>query len=48
VLVQEILETSAARSPRKVALICAGQPYTYEQVDSGANRLAHGLRDCGV
>jgi amino acid adenylation domain-containing protein len=48
VLLQGILETKAACSPQKIALVCAGQPYTYAQLDASANRLAHGLRDRGV
>ncbi len=47
-LVHEYLETSACRTPDKLALICDGQRLTYRQVDERANRLANGLVAAGV
>lgn len=47
-LVHEFLENSAKRAPDKVALICAGQRFTYRQVDEGANRVANGLLAAGA
>jgi long-chain acyl-CoA synthetase len=48
VLVHQFLENSAARTPDKVALICAGQRLTYRQIEEDANRVAHALRSAGV
>jgi len=47
-LVQDFLETSAARLPDKLALVCAGQRLTYADIDQCANRLANALRHHGV
>jgi amino acid adenylation domain-containing protein len=47
-LVHEYLETSAGRTPDKLALICDGQRLTYRQVDQRANRLASGLVSAGI
>lgn len=47
-LVNDCLERSAARTPDKVALICAEMRLTYREIDAMANRLAHALRDGGV
>jgi amino acid adenylation domain-containing protein len=47
-LVQDFLENSAARTPEKVALVTAGQRFTYAQVEDMANRLAHALTAGGV
>ncbi len=42
-LVQDFLLDSAARQPDKVALIHGAQRFTYGEIDSMANRLAHAL-----
>ncbi|HEU5069702.1 MAG TPA: AMP-binding protein [Verrucomicrobiae bacterium] len=47
-LVQHFLESSARRLPEKVALVCAGRRYTYQELDVMANRVAHALRSLGV
>ncbi len=46
--VEQFLESSATRYPHKVALICGNQRFTYEQLDTRANQLAHALMDAGV
>ena len=46
--VEEFLEDSAARTPRKVGLVANGQRLTYAAVDGMANRLAHALIQIGV
>jgi long-chain acyl-CoA synthetase len=47
-MVHEFLQTSAARHPDKVALVCQGRRLTYEWLEQAANRLAHALREAGV
>ena len=47
-LVQDFLKNSAARQPDKVALIHGAQRFTYAEIDSMANRLAHALIAQGV
>ena len=47
-LLQSILETKATLGPHKAALIFGGLSFTYAELDSSANRLAHALRDRGV
>ncbi len=47
-LVQSFLESSAARLPYKVALVCDDQRLTYAQIDQMANRLAHALVKGGL
>ncbi len=47
-LVQDFLKHSAARQPDKVALIHGAQRFTYAEIDSMANRLAHALIAQGV
>lgn len=47
-LVHEFLEKTADRLPDKTALIVDGNRWTYRQIDSHANRLAHALREGGV
>lgn len=47
-LVQELLERTAARMPDTVALVCGSSRLTYGAIDAAANRLAHGLGQLGV
>ena len=42
--VHELFEEQARRSPDAVALISGAQQWTYKELDSRANRLAHRLR----
>ena len=48
ILVQDFLQTSAARQPRKVALVCGERRFTYERLDGMVNRLANALIERGV
>ncbi len=43
-LVHELLERSAERTPDKVGLICGDQRLTYAELEASANRLAYALR----
>jgi amino acid adenylation domain-containing protein len=45
---QDYLEASAARLPDKVALVCGQQRLTYADLETRANRVAHGLVRLGV
>lgn len=45
---EEFLERSAARLPRKTALVCGEQRFTYSELETQANRLAHALQALGV
>jgi long-chain acyl-CoA synthetase len=47
-LAQDFLEDSAVRLPNKVALVCDGKRWTYGEIDTMANRLAHALVNMGV
>jgi len=47
-LVQDFLRNSAARLPAKPALVCGAERWSYAELETTANRLAHGLRDMGV
>ncbi len=47
-MVRHFLEHSAARLPRKVALVAEGRRYTYEELDRRANQVAHFLHSIGV
>ena len=47
-LLDRYLQDSAERHPSKEALICGAQRATYEQVNAGANALAHALRELGL
>lgn len=47
-LVQDFLESSAARLPGKVALVWDDIRLTYAEVDAMANRVANSLRGLGV
>lgn len=47
-LLEQFLEQTAARVPDKVALVCDGRRVTYSEIDTEANRIAHGLIARGV
>jgi len=47
-LIQDFLESSAARLPEKVALVCDQQRLTYAQIDAMANRLANAMLANGL
>lgn len=47
-LVHEFLERSTERLPGKTALVAGGTRLSYAELETGANRLAHALRDGGV
>ena len=47
-LVESFLETSAGRWPDKTALVCGSRRWTFAQLETMANRLAHGLLAEGV
>ena len=46
--VHELFEEWAGRTPDAVALVFAGEPLTYAELNRRANRLAHHLRERGV
>lgn len=46
-LADDFLENSAARLPRKQALVVGEKRFTYRQVEEDANRLAHALLEEG-
>lgn len=46
--VEEFLEASAERFPDKIALVVGEQRYTYRELNSQADRLAHALAGIGV
>ncbi len=48
VLVHELAEASADRTPDAVALVFEDQELTYRQLDERANQLAHRLRSLGI
>ena len=47
-LLQEFLENTSRRLPRKTALIAGGTRLTWGEVEEGANRLARSLAGAGV
>ena len=47
-LVQDFLHESSRMYPDKVALVCAGERLTYDQIEQQANRLARALHQHGV
>lgn len=47
-LIQDFLERHAARQPEAIALVCANRRVSYGELDALANRVAHGLQQCGV
>ncbi|MBI2929400.1 MAG: AMP-binding protein [Verrucomicrobia bacterium] len=47
-MVQDLLQQSAARLPNKTALVCGGQRLTYAEIEAMANRLANALVQHGV
>ncbi|WP_191500077.1 non-ribosomal peptide synthetase, partial [Mycobacterium simulans] len=48
VSIPEVFGAQVARSPEAVALVCAGQSWSYQQLDGAGNRLAHELTGHGV
>ncbi|WP_434446504.1 non-ribosomal peptide synthetase [Lentzea sp. E54] len=48
VLVHELVEASADRTPDAVALVFEDQQLTYRELEERANRLAHLLRSSGI
>ncbi|MCA1063983.1 long-chain fatty acid--CoA ligase [Rossellomorea aquimaris] len=42
------LAQNARKKPEKLAMVCEGRTYTYEQFNQEVNKLAHGLLDLGV
>lgn len=47
-LVHQFLSETAARLPRKVALVCGAQRVTYAELDEMSNRMGHALAEAGV
>lgn len=47
-LIHHALETSAARYPRKTALIMEEEATSYGELNAEANRIAHGLLHAGI
>jgi amino acid adenylation domain-containing protein len=47
-LLQHLLEESAKKLPHKVAVVCAEQSVTYDELDILSNKLAHVLKNNGV
>ncbi len=47
-LVDDFLASSAERSPAKTAVVAGGRRMSYAELDEGANRLAHLLRESGL
>ncbi len=43
-----LLAAQAARTPGRVAVVCAGRSLTYRELDAAASRLARRLQDLGV
>jgi acyl-CoA synthetase (AMP-forming)/AMP-acid ligase II len=48
VLVNEIIEITAAEVPEKTELVCGNQIMTYEYINSCADKVAHFLSEIGV
>jgi acyl-CoA ligase (AMP-forming) (exosortase A-associated) len=48
VQLETFLEQSAARQPGKTALVCGRERYTYAEIETDSNRLAHGLIAAGL
>ncbi|HKV11775.1 MAG TPA: amino acid adenylation domain-containing protein, partial [Thermoanaerobaculia bacterium] len=46
--IHELFEEQAARTPEALAVTCAGERWTYRDLDLRANRLANHLRRLGV
>ncbi|HVG07975.1 MAG TPA: amino acid adenylation domain-containing protein, partial [Thermoanaerobaculia bacterium] len=44
----ELFERQVRRTPRHVAVSCAGEVLTYAELDERSNQLAHALRDLGA
>jgi len=48
VLVQDFLQSSADKFPRKTALVCDGRRLTYQEIDVSSNQVAHALIAHGI
>ncbi|MDP2660125.1 MAG: AMP-binding protein, partial [Dehalococcoidia bacterium] len=48
VMLPEILDRNARRSPDKTAMVCDGRRYTFSQLRERSNRLANGLQALGA
>jgi amino acid adenylation domain-containing protein len=46
--VHRMIERRAAESPDHVAIVCKGQPWSYQQLEDYSNRLARHLRRQGI
>ena len=46
--VHELFQAQAARTPRRLALVCGERRWTYAELDARADALAHRLVDAGV
>lgn len=44
----DLFQRQARSTPSAVALVCEGQPWTYQRLDESADRVATGLRGLGV
>ncbi|MES2000312.1 MAG: Pls/PosA family non-ribosomal peptide synthetase [Pseudomonadota bacterium] len=44
----QLFENTVDATPQRLALVCAGEHYTYQALDSLANRMAWRLRSAGV
>jgi amino acid adenylation domain-containing protein len=44
----QLFEAQTMRTPHAVAVLCEGQRLTYQELDTRANQLAHGLRKHGI
>ena len=47
-LLQDFLENSRKLHPDKTALVSDGERVSYSELDESANRIARGLKECGV
>jgi amino acid adenylation domain-containing protein len=48
VLVHQLLEASAKRTPDRIALVCGDRRLTYREIEVAANHLAHALCQGGI
>jgi hypothetical protein len=48
ILIVDLLERAAKRSPKKTMILFEGQAYSYETVDSKANKVARFAQEIGL
>src|SRR5256885_16926635 len=48
VCIQEMIEEQAVRQEQRIAVVCAGEELSYEELNGRANQLAWYLRKLGV